>query len=80
MSKADGLNESGASDSAKVILDYMIGVYRASANGYWRLANLHRERGNREMAIEYYRKCFEIIPDMRPARDWIEKLDAKRQP
>ncbi len=46
-------------------------------DGYWRLANLHRERGNRGMAIGYYRKCLEIMPNMRPARDWIEKLETQ---
>lgn len=77
-SKADELSERGASDSAREILDYLIEVYPASADGYWRLANLHRECGNRELAIEYYRKCLDIIPNMRPARDWIEKLEAQQ--
>ena len=78
VSKADALGESGASDSAKVILDYLIEAYPESANGYWRLANLHRERGNREAAMEYYRKCLEIIPNMGPARNWLEKLEAEQ--
>lgn len=75
--KAGELSGKGASDPAIEILQYLIEAYPRSANGYWRLANLHRERGNREMAIEYYRKCLEIIPNMRPARDWIEKLEAQ---
>lgn len=77
VSKADELSERGASDSAMEILNYLIEVYPASANGYWRLANLHRENGNSEKAIEYYRTCLEIIPNMRPALDWIEKLEAQ---
>jgi len=75
--EADELSVRGATDSAMEILDYLIDVYPASADGYWRLANLHRERGNRQTAIEYYRKCLEIIPNMRPARDWIEELEAQ---
>ncbi len=75
--KADELSSKGANDSAMEILECLIVVYPRSANGYWRLANLHRERGNRETAISYYRKCLEIIPNMRPARDWIEKLEAQ---
>ncbi len=77
-SKADELSERGASNSAMEILNYLIEVYPASADGYWRLANLHRGQGNSEKAIEYYRKCLEIIPNMRPARDWIEKLEAQQ--
>jgi len=77
-SKADELNKIGASDSARVILEYLIEVYPASADGYWGLANLHRERGNSELAIEYYRKCLDIIPNMPPARYWIEKLEAQQ--
>jgi uncharacterized protein len=76
--KADGLSQRGEIDSAKKILEYLIQVYPTSIDGYWRLANLHRESGNREMAIEYYRKCLEIMPSMRPARDWIEKLETQR--
>jgi enterochelin esterase-like enzyme len=75
--KADGLINSGAADSALVILDYLIGEYPKSANGYWALANLHRERGDRELAIRYYRKCLEIIPNMTPARRWLEQLEAE---
>ncbi len=77
-SKADDLSARGAVDSAMEVLDYLIEVYPASVDGYWRLANLHRERGNRETAIDYYRKCLEIIPHLRPALHWIEKLEAQQ--
>ncbi len=76
--KADGLMKGGAGDSAKVVLDYLIDEYPKSANGYWALANLHRERGDRELAIQYYRKCLEIVPNMTPARNWLEKLEAEQ--
>jgi hypothetical protein len=75
--KAAELSQSGEIDSAKEMLEYLIRVHPLSLDGYWRLANLHRESGNREMAIEYYRKCLEIMPNMRPAQDWIEKLEAE---
>lgn len=77
-SKADELSERGEGDAAMEILDYLIGVYPSSVDGYWRLANLHRERGDRERAIECYRKCLEIIPNMRPARDRMEELEAQQ--
>jgi hypothetical protein len=76
--KADELTGQGESDSARVILEYLIDVNPASVDGYWRLANLHREGGDRRLAIEYYRKCLDILPNMRPASDWIEKLEAEQ--
>jgi len=76
--KADELTKKGAGDAAKEILEYLIEIYPTSVNGYWRLANLHREAGNREMALEYYRKCLEIMPNMTPARYWMEKLEAEQ--
>jgi hypothetical protein len=48
-------------------------------DGYWGLANLHRVRGEREPAIKYYRKCLEIMPNMGPAREWLEQLEAQPQ-
>ena len=76
--KADELSKSGRGNSAKEILEYLIEVYPASVNGHWGLANLHREMGNREMALEYYRKCVELMPNMRPAMHWIDKLEAEQ--
>lgn len=70
------LAERGESEAAVGILEYLIELHPSSLNGYWRLANLHRELGNRERAIEYYRKCLEIMPNMPPARHWLEKLEA----
>lgn len=74
--EADALGERGESEAAKEILEYLIRKYPWSVDGYWRLANLHRELGNRELAIEYYRKCLEIMPNMSPAREWLERLEA----
>lgn len=77
ISNAAELASGGASDSALEILAYVIEVYPISVNGYWQLANLHRELGNRETAIEYYQKCLAIMPNMPPARYWLEKLEAQ---
>jgi predicted alpha/beta superfamily hydrolase len=76
--KADDLSGKGERESAKEILDYLIEINPVSMDACWRLANLHRELGNRTLAIEYYRKCLEIMPNMRPARDWIERLEAQQ--
>ena len=77
-STADELSEKGASHAALEILEYLVEEYPSSVDGYWRLANLYREQGNSEKAIEYYRKCLELMPNMRPARYWIEKLEAQQ--
>jgi hypothetical protein len=76
-SKADELSQRGSIDAAIEVLDYLVEVYPMSVDGYWRLANLHREQGNRETAIGYYRKCLEIMPNMPPARYWLEQLEAQ---
>jgi tetratricopeptide (TPR) repeat protein len=76
--EATELGEKGAGEAAIEILEYLIEVYPSSLNGYWRLANLHRELGNRGRAIEYYRKCLDIMPGMPPALHWLERLEAQR--
>jgi hypothetical protein len=76
-SRADELTQAGARDSASAVLEYLVQVYPASVDGYWRLANLHRELGNRDLAITYYRKCLELMPNMPPARHWLEKLEGE---
>jgi tetratricopeptide (TPR) repeat protein len=75
-SRADALSAAGSVEAATEVLDFLIDVYPASVDGYWRLANLHREGGDHEAALTYYRKCLELMPNMRPARDWIDRLEA----
>ena len=75
--KADELTKIDEDGSAREILEYLIEVYPSSLGGYWGLANLHRETGNRELALKYYRKCVELMPNMGPAIQWIEKLEAE---
>jgi hypothetical protein len=77
-SAADELSGKGDNDSAMEVLEYLIEVYPASLDGYWRLANLCREQGDSQTAIEYYRKCLELMPNMRPALDWIESLESQQ--
>jgi tetratricopeptide (TPR) repeat protein len=75
--KADELIRTGRHNSAREILEYVIEVYPASVNGHWGLASLHREMGDRELALEHYRKCVELMPNMGPAIQCIEKLEAE---
>jgi tetratricopeptide (TPR) repeat protein len=74
-SGADALSVKGNIDATIEILEYMVSVYPTSVDGYWRLANLCRELGDNQAALKYYRKCIEIIPNMRPAREWIDRLE-----
>ncbi len=73
--KSDDLVARGERGAAKEILDYLIEMNPVSLDGWWRLANLHRELGDRTKAIECYRMCLEIMPNMGPARQWLEKLE-----
>lgn len=73
--KADDLVGKGERAAAKEMLEYLIERNPVSLDGWWRLANLHRELGDREKAVECYRTCLEIMPAMAPARQWIEKLE-----
>ena len=79
VSEADELSRSGAGDASLEVLTNLVRLYPASADGHWRLANLHRERGDSSAAIEHYRKCLEIIPNLRPAQEWIDRLEAQER-
>jgi hypothetical protein len=76
--QADFLTDRGAVDEALTVLEYLIVLYPHSVNGYWRLANIHREQGNTELAVRYYRKCLELNPNVIPAREWLERLERQR--
>jgi hypothetical protein len=69
------LKEKHLVEAAEEIFAYAVSAYPASVNGYWQLANLYRELNDRERALEYYRKCLEVMPGMRPAQHWIDKLE-----
>jgi tetratricopeptide (TPR) repeat protein len=73
--KSDVLSQIGSVDAAMEMLEYMLEVYPASVDGHWRLANLCRELGDRERALEHYRECVRLMPNMRPAMQWIDRLD-----
>lgn len=76
VSKGLELKEKGEIEEAVEVFEYAAASYPASVNGCWQLANLYREQGDREKAIEYFRKCLEIMPGMPPARHWLEQLGA----
>ena len=78
VTEAVDLKGRGDIESAREILDYLIEIYPRSVDGHWQLANLYRELGERGRAIEHYRECLAIIPGMRPAQYWLEKLEEER--
>jgi tetratricopeptide (TPR) repeat protein len=71
---SDRLTGAEAFDEALEVLNHLISLYPASVGGYWRLANLHRERGDTAAAIRFYRECLNRDPNMDPARMWLERL------
>ncbi len=73
--RASKLVEDGKLDEAQEMLEYLRDQVPTSLNAYWQLANLHRMRGENEIAIGYYRKCLELMPNMGPARRWLEELE-----
>ncbi|HSG26838.1 MAG TPA: alpha/beta hydrolase-fold protein [Candidatus Krumholzibacterium sp.] len=77
VSKADLLKRSGRVDEAAEMFEFVLEQNPLSLNGYWQLANIRRERGDTEGAIEYYRKCLELMPNMAPAREWLERLEER---
>jgi len=74
---SDDLMVKGNDEAALEVLGYLIGVYPASLDGYWRLANIHNRLGNKDSAIGYFRKCLEIMPGMQPAREMIQRLETQ---
>ena len=76
--KADGLARAGKTDSAIEMLNYLVKNNPRSLGAYWCLANTHRGLGNRDSAIKYYKKCLEIMPNMAPAREILNELEAEQ--
>lgn len=71
---SDRLTESGRYQPALQVLEHLVALYPESLDGYWRLANLHREAGDTVSAVWYYRECLTREPNMTPARVWLERL------
>lgn len=72
--RADGLVRAGKTDAGMEMLDYLLEKNPRSLSACWALANAHRGLGNREIAIELYERCLEIMPNMAPARECLEEL------
>lgn len=72
--QSDWLTTQERHDDALEILTHLNLLYPVSMNGYWRLANLHREMGDTSKAIRYYEECLRRDPNMDVAREWLDRL------
>lgn len=72
--RSDRLTSEGRHEEALEVLTHLNRLYPASMNGYWRLANVHREMGDTATAIRYYEECLRRDPNMIVAREWLDRL------
>ncbi len=73
--QSDDLMDRGKTEEALAIWHYMVDHYPRPGDAYWRLANYHREMGNKELAIEYFKKLIDLYPDVAMARKYLEELE-----
>jgi len=73
--QSDKLSERGKTQEALSIWRYMEANYPRPGNAYWRLANFYKEQGNKELAIEYFKKLIDLYPDVAMARRYLEELE-----
>ena len=74
---ANGLAMAGNTHAAIEILQYLVETHPASVDGHWQLANIYRERGERDKALGHYRKCLELLPNMPMVQRYIEELEGE---
>lgn len=77
--QSDKLSEIGKTAEALLIWRYMEANYPRPGNAYWRLANYYKEQGNRELAIEYFKKLIDLYPDVAMARRYLEELEKEEE-
>ncbi len=77
--QSDKLSERGKTEEALAIWKYMETNYPHPGNAYWRLANYYKEQGNKEPAIEYFKKLIDLYPDVAMARKYLEELEKEEE-
>jgi len=77
--QSDKLSERGKTQEALSIWRYMEANYPRPGNAYWRLANFYKEQGNKELAIEYFKKLIDLYPDVAMARRYLEELEKEEE-
>jgi CubicO group peptidase (beta-lactamase class C family) len=71
-----GLLDSGQTDEAIAVLRVATELYAASANTWDSLGYAYREKGDREQAIQYYKKALKLDPEFRSAVQALSELEA----
>ena len=67
---------SGGHDQAEVLFDLNTELFPGSFNAWDGLGELHKARGNLQLAIDYYRKSLELNPDNRNATAMLAEMEA----
>jgi hypothetical protein len=73
----DHLIKEGKQPEGEAVYFYIIEKFPASVDGLYRMAEIYRKRGEKQKALDFYKKCVERMEDMAPAREWIKKLEAE---
>lgn len=73
----DHLIKEGKQEQGEAVYHHVIKTFPASVDGLYRMAEIYRNRGEKEKALNFYRKCIERNQDMAHAREWITKLEAE---
>ena len=73
----DHLIKEGQQKEGEAVYFYIIEKFPASVDGLYRMAEIYRKAGEKEKALDFYKKCVERMEDMAPAREWIKKLEAE---
>ena len=71
----DVLQQEGNAAEAERVFEYLLAQNPVSANALVRLANIYYGRGEKEKALEYFKRCLEILKDAQMIRDRVEQIE-----
>ena len=73
--KGDEMQQQGNVAEAERVFEYLLNQNPVSANALFRLANIYYARGEKEKALEYFKRCLEILKDAQMIRDRVEQIE-----
>ena len=73
--KGDELQERGNVEEAERLFGFLLDQNPVSVDALFRLANIYYARGEKEKALEYYKRCLEILQDVQMIRDRVEQIE-----
>ncbi len=71
---AQRLGRADRADTALRVLQLSIELNPRSAQSYFAVGQIHERAGDKQAAIDAYRKALELSPDFRPARERLDTL------